>query len=196
MLLLREALRSSARCAYGRAAERRALDEWNIVAGDEEQITRSTGVSYLHVPWFEGVSLKGALDGWMGQRVVEFKFRTGKFATGGTLRESELLQVQAYMFMTSTQSAILIEGVCKRETLILRHREILFDQKLWQKTTDHARRLVHLQHELTTHELFRSAYFGLSLENQVRLVESVLLPHEPDELQERAAKRCKAKYCT
>ena len=194
MLLLSEGIVSDARCAYGKAAETRALREWNSVNAPEDHIvTAPEGDRLLEVPWFGHTRLRGVLDGRVrgNGRVVEIKFRAGAFAPGGMLRDAEHLQVQAYMFMTQTQRAIVLEGVAKRDALILRHREVEFDPLLWQQTTARAEKLLQLQHQLRDIDIFRSAFFGLSTENQVRLVESVLLSDDVD-AQENAQKRRRA----
>jgi hypothetical protein len=190
MLILRDNIQSAGRRSYGKAAEVRAIEEWNSINPEEDQIVRGSSMQ-IHTAWFAGASLHGSLDGRVrgSGKIVEFKFRTTAFAPGGMIRDNEMMQVQAYLFMTQTTSAVLLEGVAKRKSLIIRQREVLFDSKLWEETTAHAKRLCRLQRELASHDLFRSAYFGLSMENQVRLVESVLLPDDTAAQQEAAGKR-------
>jgi hypothetical protein len=177
--VLRDTLRSAACCAYGRHAERRAIEEWNAISVvDDHILAPDTGPEeVLETEWFPGAVLRGRPDGYMGAtgEVVEFKFRATGFARGGTLRDAERLQVHAYMFMTGTQRCTVLEGVCRRGSVVLRHTTVAFDETYWEAVTHRARRLVEFRHQIASHDLFRSAYFALSLENQVRMIESAVL---------------------
>ena len=193
--ILRDDLYTAARCAYGRHAERRALREWNEMSAPEDRIVAQPA-DVIEVEWFPGTRLRGIPDGRHAEsgEVVEIKFRVAGFARGGQLHLAEQLQVQAYMFMTRTVRCTVLEGVCRRDTVLLRHTNVHFDPAYWTAITERARRLVNFRNQLANHSLFRSAFFALSPENQVRLVESDVLANT-QECHTSAAKRKASAEC-
>jgi hypothetical protein len=174
---IRGQILSVARCCYGKFAEPKCIREWNDINTPEDQICTSSDL--ITAQWFDLVGLRGRLDGrFSGSgQVVEMKFRTGMFPLRGPSSQ-EKLQLQAYMFITGTNACTLIEGVCKRKSLIMRHSTVLFDPQDWEAVTEHARRLLHFRREIASHSLFRSSYFALSMENQVRMIESAVIVDE------------------
>ena len=175
---------SEARKRYGCRSENRAIAEWNLASADEDQITCSgEAATSIEKPWFAGAHLRGKPDGYFAStgEVVEIKFRTKKFCIGGLLRDSERLQVHAYMFMTGTTRCTLLEGICRRGSILLRHTQINFDAGYWHQITARAMKLVQFRTQIGIHVWFRSAFFAMSTENQARMIESIFYQSDREE---------------
>jgi hypothetical protein len=148
--------------------------EWNAASAQEDQIVFSSDTSSpIQKNWFPGASLRGKPDGQLSSsgELVEIKFRTKNFSVGGMLRDSERLQVHAYMFMTGTSRCTVLEGIGRRGSMLLRHTQVTFDTVYWKVFTDRAMRLVEFRKQISSHDLFRSAFFAMSTENQLRMID-------------------------
>jgi len=181
----RGSILSEARKRYGVRSEIRAVVEWNAASAPEDAIVSSGGTANpIEKIWFPGAHLRGRPDGYFAStgELVEIKFRTKNFCSGGLLRDSERLQVHAYMFMTGIPRCTLLEGIGRRGSMLLRHTQVIFDAVYWKEITYRAMKLVEFRKQIGSHDWFRSAFFAMSNENQARMVESVIRvePERPE----------------
>ena len=170
IVAIRKSCLTDARKNYGITCENKCVNLWNITHSRSERIDRFclSGRKSRPVP---GVLIKCKPDGFIGDDVVEIKFRSAVIPSQNSYRIGELLQMHCYMHSLERTSCWMLECVSSKLGMIIERRKVLFDQVLWSKVVALTSKLMEFVTQLRNHEFFLLAFHSMSDEVKIEMFE-------------------------
>lgn len=157
---------------YGTAAEKSTVQLYNKLHETKLVPNGMIEEFEISVKQRKTVLLKGVVDAYLKDDIVELKHRTSTYQD--VIKPCDYAQMHAYMCIKQKSKCILIESISSQGIVFSKEKVVLWDELFWNSVTSRLGVLVSFADKLSGESLFMKLFFDTTADMQARFLRELL----------------------